>query len=103
MKKSTEQQILALFTQALRTAVALLEERGVESAKLPTGIYPHRSKYNPFRAYVWNGEKQVYIGASPTVSAAKRAQRDYRAGKQPATGTRVANHRTPLAVIQRAA
>ncbi|WP_291971009.1 antA/AntB antirepressor family protein, partial [Candidatus Symbiopectobacterium sp.] len=37
---------------------------------LPKMVYHHQSKYNPYRAYVWNGEKNVYIGVYPTVDDA---------------------------------
>ncbi|MGG2141724.1 antA/AntB antirepressor family protein [Symbiopectobacterium sp. RP] len=41
---------------------------------LPKMVYHHQSKYNPYRAYVWNGEKNVYIGVYPTVDDAVAAQ-----------------------------
>jgi len=108
MNKTTQQQITALFVQAMRTALALLDEQAVAQAPARTlksparGIYPAKSKYNPWRAYVWNGTKSVYLGQFPSIAAVKRAQRDYRAGKQPTEGTRVANHRAPLAVVRAA-
>lgn len=37
-------------------------------------VYHHQSKYNPYRAYAWNGEKNVYIGVYPTVDEAVAAQ-----------------------------
>jgi hypothetical protein len=108
MKKSTEQQVLALFAQAMRTALAIIDEKPVKSQRrsassVAPGIFPAQSKYNPYRAYAWNGEKNVYLGMFPSVAACKRAQREYRAGKQPTAGTRRANHRAPLAVVGRAA
>ena len=111
MKKSTEQQITALFVQAMRTALALIDEK--EPAAKPvrphgaiaTGIYPARSKYNPYRAYGWNTtvQRMVYLGMFPSIAACKRAQKAYRAGQQPQDGTRVANHRAPLEVVRRQA
>ncbi|MGT5122124.1 antA/AntB antirepressor family protein [Escherichia coli] len=48
---------------------------------LPKMIYHHRSKYNPYRAYAWDGEKSIYIGVYPTVDEAVAAQeRFYRNG-----------------------
>ncbi|HGT6327395.1 TPA: antA/AntB antirepressor family protein [Escherichia coli] len=48
---------------------------------LPKMVYHHRSKYNPYRAYAWNGEKNVYVGCYPTVDEAVAAQeRFYRNG-----------------------
>ncbi|ENY2651877.1 antA/AntB antirepressor family protein [Salmonella enterica] len=41
---------------------------------LPKMVYHHQSKYNPYRAYAWNGEKNVYIGVYPTVDEAVAAQ-----------------------------
>ena len=71
-----------------------------KSQKAAPGIYPAKSKYNPWRAYVWNGKKQVYLGQFPTVNKAKAAQKAYLAGQQPKDGTRVANHRAPLEVVK---
>ncbi|EAA7570655.1 phage antirepressor Ant [Salmonella enterica subsp. enterica] len=44
---------------------------------LPKMVYHHQSKYNPYRAYAWDGEKSVYIGVYPTVDAAVTAQQRY--------------------------
>jgi hypothetical protein len=112
MPKTTEQQITALFIQALRTALALIDgqapkknpRRGRNAVReLPTGIYPATSKYNPYRAYVMRGATKVYLGMFPSVAAAKRAQKEYLSGQQPSAGTRVANHRAPLRVVKKAA
>lgn len=103
MKKTTEQQVLALFVQAMRTALAIIDEKPTtnrrNASQLAPGIYPAKSKYNPFRAYAWNGEKSVYLGMFPSVAACKRVQKAYRAGQQPANGTRVANRHQPLALV----
>lgn len=109
MKKTTEQQIVALFVQAMRTALAILDDQRAASSRLgahavrelPAGIYPAKSKYNPFRAYTWNGEKAVYLGMFPSVAACKRAQKSYRSGQQPSEGSRVANARAPLQIVKR--
>lgn len=106
MNKTTEQQVLNLFVQAMRTALAIIDEKATPAPKpakkAAVGIYPHRSKYNPWRAYCWNGEKSVYLGAFPSVAKAKAAQKAFRAGQQPKDGSRVANHRPPLAVVRKA-
>ncbi|EFF5467242.1 antA/AntB antirepressor family protein [Escherichia coli] len=48
---------------------------------LPKMVYHHQSKYNPYRAYAWDGEKSVYVGCYPTVDEAVAAQeRFYRNG-----------------------
>lgn len=110
VKKTTEQQVLALFVQAMRTALAIIDEKE-KTAEKPAdrsiqaaapGIYPAKSKYNPWRAYAWTGEKSVYLGQFPTVAKAKAAQKAYLAGQQPKDGTRVANHRPPLEVVKKA-
>ncbi|HAK1937768.1 TPA: phage antirepressor Ant [Salmonella enterica] len=44
---------------------------------LPKMVYHHQSKYNPYRAYAWNGEKNVYIGVYPTVDEAVAAQEQF--------------------------
>lgn len=44
---------------------------------LPKMVYHHSSKYNPYRAYAWNGEKNVYVGCYPTVDEAVAAQKDF--------------------------
>ncbi|EOK3546960.1 antA/AntB antirepressor family protein, partial [Escherichia coli] len=41
---------------------------------LPKMVYHHSSKYNPYRAYAWDGEKIVYVGCYPTVDEAVAAQ-----------------------------
>ncbi|ECW0140353.1 transcriptional regulator [Salmonella enterica subsp. salamae] len=44
---------------------------------LPKMVYHHQSKYNPYRAYAWDGAKNVYIGCFPTVDAAVAAQQQF--------------------------
>ncbi|EAP3773737.1 transcriptional regulator [Salmonella enterica] len=44
---------------------------------LPKMVYHHQSKYNPYRAYAWNGEKNVYVGCFPTVDDAVAAQQRF--------------------------
>ncbi len=44
---------------------------------LPKMVYHHSSKYNPYRAYAWNGEKNVYVGCYPAVDEAVAAQKDF--------------------------
>lgn len=44
---------------------------------LPKMVYHHQSKYNPYRAYAWDGEKSVYVGVYPTVDEAVAAQQRF--------------------------
>ncbi|HCM1919095.1 TPA: antA/AntB antirepressor family protein [Salmonella enterica subsp. salamae serovar 28:r:e,n,z15] len=44
---------------------------------LPKMVYHHQSKYNPYRAYAWNGERNVYVGVYPTVDEAVAAQQRF--------------------------
>lgn len=44
---------------------------------LPKMVYHHQSKYNPYRAYAWDGEQSVYIGVYPTVDEAVAAQQRF--------------------------
>lgn len=96
MTRNTEQQIVALFVQAMRTALALVDSQTtvekLASVTISPGIYSHQSKYNPWRAYVWDKahHKTVYIGAFPTINKAKAAQRAFREGRPITSGTRAA-------------
>lgn len=40
-------------------------------------VYHHQSKCNPYRAYAWNGEKNIYVGCFPTVDDAVAAQQRF--------------------------
>ena len=91
MKKSTEQQIAALFVQAMRTALALIDDKAAPkaaSAKTAKGIYAHQSKYNPWRAYERDGSKTIYLGAFPSIAKAKAAQKAFRHGRPIVSGTK---------------
>jgi hypothetical protein len=44
---------------------------------LPKMVYHHQSKYNPYRAYAWDGAKNVYVGCFPTVDDAVAAQQQF--------------------------
>ncbi|WP_406903037.1 BRO-N domain-containing protein [Serratia marcescens] len=44
---------------------------------LPKMVYHHQSKYNPYRAYVTDSGKSVYVGCFPTVEEAVAAQKAY--------------------------
>ncbi|HAB4051074.1 TPA_asm: phage antirepressor Ant [Salmonella enterica subsp. diarizonae] len=44
---------------------------------LPKMVYHHQSKYNPYRAYAWDGERNVYVGVYPTVDEAVAAQQRF--------------------------
>lgn len=46
---------------------------------LPKGIYHCKSKYNPYRACVWNGSEMIQIGVFPTISEAVDAQKRFTA------------------------
>lgn len=92
--KSSERQLIDLLQQVLVVAREIVTPTARPTTKRQrssnTGIYPHTSKYNPWRAYVWDTAKRksVYIGAFPSVSKAKAAQRDYRANRPVASGTK---------------
>lgn len=65
-------------TREDKTAAPIPAANCPRSEKLPSGIYFHQSKYNPYRAYVWHNRKNVYIGCFPTVGDAVLAQAEYR-------------------------
>ena len=94
MTRNTEQQIVALFVQAMRTALALLDGQSrVETqatAAIPRDIFSHQSKYNPWRAYVWDtaSQRNIYISAFPTINKAKAGHRAYHEGRPITSGTR---------------
>lgn len=46
---------------------------------LPKGIYHCKSKYNPYRACVWNGSEMIQIGVFPTIAEAVGAQKRFTA------------------------
>jgi len=92
----------AVLRDSQQATVAPTPAPKAKSQKAAPGIYPAQSKYNPWRAYAWTGKKSVYLGQFPTVAKAKAAQKAYLAGQQPKEGTRVANHRPPLEVVQKA-
>lgn len=46
---------------------------------LPKGIYHCNSKYNPYRACVWNGSEMIQIGVFPTIAEAVDAQKRFTA------------------------
>lgn len=93
--QTAQQRMLDLLSEVLAIARVLApvqpRAHGPVAVKSPgKGIYPHTSKYNPWRAYVWDPElrRTVYLGAFPSVAKARTAQRDYRAGQRPSTGTK---------------
>lgn len=43
------------------------------NADLPAGVYHNQSKYNPYRATVWDGKTSVHVGSYPTVDDAVAA------------------------------
>jgi prophage antirepressor-like protein len=44
---------------------------------LPKGIYHCRSKYNPYRACVWNGNDMIHVGVFSTIAEAVDAQKKF--------------------------
>ena len=90
-----QRQLLALLGQVMAVAQALAEplpasKPGHNVKSKHPGIYPHTSKYNPWRAFVWDGsvKRSIYIGAFPTIAKAKAAQQAVRAGHPIASGTK---------------
>lgn len=96
MKRLTpEQQLIALLTEVLAVAHKLVDQRParqgrVNASQVGTGVYPHRSKYNPWRAYVWDTQlrRSIYLGAFPSVAKARAAQKAYRIGAPITAGTK---------------
>lgn len=95
-----EQLLLRLLRQVLAVANEIAQP-AKPAAVAPRGIYPHKSKYNPWRAYEWDAGvgKCVYLGAFPSITAARRAQREFRSGSTPSAGTRAANGRPALRMV----
>jgi hypothetical protein len=93
-KNDAQQRLLDLLSEVLaiaRTLAPVERHHGPIAAQSPgRGIYPHQSKYNPWRAYVWDRKKRraVYVGAFPSIAKARAAQHDYRAGNPVASGTK---------------
>lgn len=44
---------------------------------LPKGVYHCRSKYNPYRACVWNGNDMIHVGVFSTIAEAVDAQKKF--------------------------
>lgn len=44
---------------------------------LPKGVYHCKSKYNPYRACVWNGNDMIQVGVFPTIAEAVEAQKQF--------------------------
>lgn len=95
-KPDPQQRMLDLLSEVLAIARTLspaqpVAQHGSRAARSPgRGIYPHTSKYNPWRAYVWDtaARRQVYLGAFPSIAKARAAQRDWAAGRAVASGTK---------------
>lgn len=90
-----EQQIINMLTEVLKIAKHMVKHpqqpvSKKQPKKAATGIYPHQSKYNPWRAYVWDKTKKqtIYLGAFPSINKAKLAQKAFRAGRPIIEGTR---------------
>lgn len=98
------QQLLGLLQQVMTVAQQLVQpmpaaKPGHNVKTKHPGIYPHTSKYNPWRAFVWDTRQRrsIYIGAFPSIAKAKAAQAAFRAGLPLTSGTKST---TPLRVVQ---
>lgn len=123
MKASTEQRILELLTQVLKTTQQLVKAQAPAKAAAPAaaqpalkktakvgkpaksgcaGIHAHCSKYNPWRAYAWNKttRKTDYIGAFPTIAQAKAARAAHLKGQSITTGTKAAGQTYKASKLQ---
>lgn len=102
-KQQIDSGVTTVLMEVLNVALRIVEARQVNTSDRPRqhpGIFSHQSKYNPWRAYVWDKalKKNIYLGAFPTVSKAKAAQTAYRKGQPVLGGTRSA-----LRLVKRAA
>lgn len=109
--KLVEKQILELLGEVLRVTKQIVRQQAPTHRNLKAqlglkktakvgkpnksgcaGIFPHHSKYNPWRAYAWNPEqtKQVYLGAFPSLAKAKAARAAFLNGEPVTTGTKAA-------------
>lgn len=106
-----QRQMLALLTEVLAIAKGLAQTQTMQGQRRKAapghnvksdhpGIYPAKSKYNDWRAYVWDTavNRSVYIGMFPSISKAKAAQRAYLAGKPMPSGTKASKVVTLRAV-----
>ncbi len=93
---TTEQQILNLLSEILQVVKPIAgrsahaRSSGKPNVTGMKGIHAHQSKYNPWRAYVWDKhiKTNVYLGAFPSISKAKAAQTAYRKGTAITSGTK---------------
>lgn len=91
---SPQQRMLDLLSEVLaiaRTISAPQTAASRQSSSAPgRGVYPHRSKYNPWRAYEWDRSRgrMTYLGAFPSIAKARAAQRAFRAGRPITEGTK---------------
>lgn len=99
MKKppqTPQARLIALLGEVLAIAESMgspaqpVAKGRIKAGPAGDGVYPHQSKYNPWRAYVWDTKlrRTVYLGAFPSVSKARAAQRAYRAGEPITNGTK---------------
>jgi hypothetical protein len=94
-RRDSQQRMLDLLSEVLAIARTLAPltpaQHGPAARKSPgAGIYPHTSKYNPWRAYVWDraAGRQVYLGAFPSIAKARAAQRAHLTGAPVVDGTK---------------
>ena len=90
------QRLVDLLSQVLSIAQTLTPQRTAtkpgNAATKARGVHPTQSKYNPWRAYIWDTQlrKSVYLGAFPSVAKARAAQKAYATGAPIKTGTKAA-------------
>lgn len=91
-RETDSQQLIALLREVLAIANRLSTRERTSSARVHKGIFPHQSKYNPWRAYWWDKAKQktIYLGAFPSLARARAAQRAYDSGKPVLAGPQAA-------------
>jgi hypothetical protein len=95
-KVDPQHRMLELLSEVLAIAHTLAPAAPAARTGTPRGarggIYPHQSKYNPWRAYVWDTKlrRSVYVGAFPSKVKARAAQRAYSAGAPVVEGTKAA-------------
>lgn len=100
MKTTPEQRIVELLLQVLQVTKQLAKaQTPPRSTTKPVtrskvrGIYPHQSKFNPWRVQAWdtNARKSVYLGAFPTIAKAKAALAAFYNGEPISGGSKVVN------------
>lgn len=67
--------VLDLIEKESSKQTSVVKRKGAytKKAELPCGVYHNQSKYNPYRACVWDGNNSVHVGSFPTVDDAVSA------------------------------